>query len=161
MTSKFLVLLQFTAIAALLWPWGAAAWNPWAWLPIALASALAAWAVASNPPTNFSIFPEPRANAQLITAGAYARLRHPMYAALGLFALGCAIGFNTPWHWLSGLALAAVDVIRFTPLLVQAVWIHFALPALTGQSMSAQLSIVNHQRLMCAPVCSVLCAPYK
>ena len=108
MASKLLVLLQFTAIAALLWPWGAAAWNPWAWLPIALASGLAAWAIASNPPTNFSIFPEPRANAQLITTGAYSRLRHPMYAALGLYALGCAIGWNTPWHWLSGLALAAV-----------------------------------------------------
>ena len=33
-----------------------------------------------------------------------------------------------------------VDVIRFTPLLVQAVWIHFALPVVTGQSLSANQS---------------------
>ncbi len=33
-----------------------------------------------------------------------------------------------------------VDVVRFTPLLVQAVWIHFALPALTGYSTSATTS---------------------
>ena len=112
MASKLLVLLQFTAIAALLWRWGAAAWSPWAWPPIALASALAAWAVASNPPTNFSIFPEPRANARLITTGAYSRLRHPMYAALGLYALGFAIGWNTPVHWLSALALALILVLK-------------------------------------------------
>lgn len=36
--------------------------------------------------------------------------------------------------------MAFVDVVRFTPLLVQAVWIHFALPVLTGHSMSATTS---------------------
>jgi polar amino acid transport system permease protein len=36
--------------------------------------------------------------------------------------------------------VAFVDVVRFTPLIVQAVWIHFALPALTGYSMSATTS---------------------
>jgi polar amino acid transport system permease protein len=36
--------------------------------------------------------------------------------------------------------MAFVDVVRFTPLLVQAVWIHFALPALTGYSSSATVS---------------------
>ena len=36
--------------------------------------------------------------------------------------------------------LIFVDVVRFTPLLVQAVWIHFALPALTGYSTSATTS---------------------
>jgi len=36
--------------------------------------------------------------------------------------------------------MAFVDLMRFTPLLVQAVWIHFALPAITGVSMSATQS---------------------
>lgn len=36
--------------------------------------------------------------------------------------------------------LAFVDVVRFTPLLVQAVWIHFALPILTGHSLTANQS---------------------
>lgn len=33
-----------------------------------------------------------------------------------------------------------VDVMRFTPILVQAIWIHFALPVLTGFSTSANVS---------------------
>lgn len=36
--------------------------------------------------------------------------------------------------------MAFVDLMRFTPLLVQAVWIHFALPVLTGASLSATQS---------------------
>jgi polar amino acid transport system permease protein len=45
------------------------------------------------------------------------------------------------WGWALRLPIMAfVDVVRFTPLLVQAVWIHFALPALTGYSMSATTS---------------------
>ncbi len=36
--------------------------------------------------------------------------------------------------------MAFVDLMRFTPLLVQAVWIHFALPVLTGVSLSATQS---------------------
>lgn len=43
--------------------------------------------------------------------------------------------------WLVNLpVMAFVDLMRFTPLLVQAVWIHFALPVLTGASMSATQS---------------------
>lgn len=42
--------------------------------------------------------------------------------------------------WLSWPILAFVDVARFTPLLVQAVWIYFALPVLTGWSLSANLA---------------------
>lgn len=53
-----------------------------------------------------------------------------------LLALGRLRG-----NWLLTLPIVGfVDVIRFTPLLVQAVWIHFALPSLTGLSMSATTS---------------------
>ncbi len=38
--------------------------------------------------------------------------------------------------------MAFVDVLRFTPLLVQAVWIQFALPAFTGLIMSATYSAI-------------------
>ncbi len=56
-----------------------------------------------------------------------------------LLALG---RLRTGWTgWLLRIPIMAfVDVVRFTPLLVQAVWIHFALPALTGYSMSATTS---------------------
>ena len=56
-----------------------------------------------------------------------------------LLALG---RLRTGWSgWALRLPIMAlVDVVRFTPLLVQAVWIHFALPALTGYSTSATTS---------------------
>jgi polar amino acid transport system permease protein len=56
-----------------------------------------------------------------------------------LLALG---RMRTGWvGWLLRIPIVIfVDVIRFTPLLVQAVWIHFALPALTGYSTSATVS---------------------
>lgn len=56
-----------------------------------------------------------------------------------LLALG---RLRTGWSgWLLKVPIVGfVDVIRFTPLLVQAVWIHFALPALTGYSTSATTS---------------------
>ncbi len=56
-----------------------------------------------------------------------------------LLALG---RLRTGWvGWVLRVPIVAfVDVIRFTPLLVQAVWIHFALPALTGYSTSATTS---------------------
>ncbi len=53
-----------------------------------------------------------------------------------LLALGRLYG---GWY-LRWPILGFVDVVRFTPLLVQAVWIHFALPAVTGYSLSANQS---------------------
>jgi polar amino acid transport system permease protein len=43
--------------------------------------------------------------------------------------------------WIVNIPIMAfVDLMRFTPLLVQAVWIHFALPIFTGASMTATQS---------------------
>ena len=108
MASKLLVALQFTALAVLVWPWNASGWNRWAWLPIALAFVLKGWTIAHNRPTNFSIFPEPRANARLVTTGPYAYVRHPLYVALIVFAAGVALGWNTPIHWSAAVALAII-----------------------------------------------------
>jgi polar amino acid transport system permease protein len=51
-----------------------------------------------------------------------------------------ALGRLKGWRPLRLLIMAFVDLMRFTPLLVQAVWIHFALPALIGYSMTASQS---------------------
>ena len=70
-----------------------------------------------------------------------------------LLALGRLRG---AW-WLRGLILAVVDVVRFTPLLVQAVWIHFALPALTGVSTSVtQSGLLALSLHVSAYVCEIM-----
>lgn len=61
-----------------------------------------------NRPSNFSVLPEPRDSAQLITSGPYRYVRHPLYTGLMLFALGCAVGWNTWVHWSVVAALAVV-----------------------------------------------------
>lgn len=70
-----------------------------------------------------------------------------------LLALGRLRG---AW-WLRGLILGFVDVIRFTPLLVQAVWIHFALPAVTGVSTSVtQSGLIALSLHVSAYVCEIM-----
>jgi len=108
MASVALVVLQMLALAALVWPWHAPHWNAWAWVPIAAAFVTGGWTIAHNKPGNFSILPEPRANARLVTTGPYAHIRHPLYFGLILFAFGCAIGWNTLLHWTAAGALAIV-----------------------------------------------------
>jgi polar amino acid transport system permease protein len=60
--------------------------------------------------------------------------------------------------WLVNLPIMAfVDLMRFTPLLVQAVWIHFALPVVTGASLTATQSAVLALTLhVSAYVCDVM-----
>lgn len=53
--------------------------------------------------------------------------------------------------------LAFVDVVRFTPLLVQAVWIHFALPVLTGYSLSPnQSGLIALSLHVSAYICEIM-----
>ena len=53
--------------------------------------------------------------------------------------------------------MAFVDLMRFTPLLVQAVWIHFALPALTGATLTAtQSALIALTLHVSAYICDVM-----
>jgi len=55
------------------------------------------------------------------------------------------------------IVVSFVDFMRFTPLLVQAVWIHFALPAVTGVNTSAtQSGLIVLTLHVSAYVCEVL-----
>ena len=70
-----------------------------------------------------------------------------------LLALGRLYG----GRYLRWPILAFVDVVRFTPLLVQAVWIHFALPAVTGHSLSAnQSGLIALSLHVSAYICEIL-----
>ena len=57
---------------------------------------------------NFSVYPEVKAGAKLITSGPYRYVRHPMYDALILMMVGIA-GYNG--HWLNYLAAAGITLV--------------------------------------------------
>lgn len=71
-------------------------------------TALAAWATASAGPTDLA---QPD---RLVTAGAYARSRHPMYVAWTLVYVGAAALANTAWPLilLPGVAAAMHREVR-------------------------------------------------
>lgn len=113
------LLAQLLLIAAnLLPPWPApGAWG-YAWpLPLALAGAalvvlggvLALQALWS---LGFSLtpLPEPMPGAALVTTGAYARCRHPLYQALVLASFGWTLALGSVLHL--GLCLVLSGVLR-------------------------------------------------
>jgi protein-S-isoprenylcysteine O-methyltransferase Ste14 len=86
--------------------------NPWGHL-IAVAVAvcgalLGLWAVISIGVRRVSILPELRHNAELVTAGPYRWVRHPMYAALLLFIGGLAFSPLAFWKVIAWSVLVIV-----------------------------------------------------
>jgi len=69
-------------------------------------------AIASNRPGNFSVLPEVKASARLVTAGIYAHIRHPMYAALLLLMLAALAADPRPWRIGAWAALVAVLIAK-------------------------------------------------
>jgi protein-S-isoprenylcysteine O-methyltransferase Ste14 len=108
MHSRLLVAAQLAAIAAIVLPWSALAFHGEGFVPLALGALVGAWTLTANRPGNFSIFPEPRAKARLVTSGPYRFVRHPMYLAVLLLALGCAAGWRTWIHAIAFVVLAIV-----------------------------------------------------
>ncbi|MFT4728086.1 MAG: protein-S-isoprenylcysteine O-methyltransferase Ste14 [Granulosicoccus sp.] len=73
---------------------------------------VAIWALISMPRGTFRVMPEPAATAQLTQSGPYRWLRHPMYSAVLLAALGAAISHATFGHSLIFLALIVVLLLK-------------------------------------------------
>ena len=93
-TSHLLVAGQLGCVALCCYPinWQNVG-SPW-WLSLCTAGALLGVVVLFfNRPGNFSIYPEIREGASLITVGPYRWVRHPMYTALMLMMIGVA-GYN-------------------------------------------------------------------
>lgn len=110
------IVLHAIAFGTLYWSLGAAVlhgqvpeWFPgqrWAGLAvIAVGAALACWAVASF--HSWRIQAQLEAGHQLATGGPFRFLRHPIYMALNLFALGTALWVPTKAAWLAVLLMAA------------------------------------------------------
>lgn len=109
--SWLLVALQFAAIGALIVTTragGSALAVAAAVALIAAGAAVGLAALAANRPGNFNIRPEVKDGARLVTHGIYARVRHPMYAALLLAMAGCVALDARPWRVGAWIALAAV-----------------------------------------------------
>jgi protein-S-isoprenylcysteine O-methyltransferase Ste14 len=107
MRSSVLVALQLSLMAAIALPFGIAGWTATASAIVAGGLAVGAWALSANRPGNFNVRPEPKTGGQLVTGGPYRFVRHPMYLAVLLVALGCCVGYGTSWRWgaLAGLGL--------------------------------------------------------
>jgi protein-S-isoprenylcysteine O-methyltransferase Ste14 len=78
------------------------------WVGLALAlsgAALFMWAYRTLG-DSFTIFPQPKAEAELATDGPFALVRHPMYLAGVLFFAGCSLGFA--WWGLAATGVLAL-----------------------------------------------------
>lgn len=102
------VLMAAVVFAPALWRWTAPSRTLWIALGLLLVLAgvgLVARAVLDLGP-NLSPFPRPRRNAVLVTTGAFARTRHPIYGGLIIAALGWALWRTSGVHLLVVAALA-------------------------------------------------------
>ncbi len=70
-----------------------------------IGAALGITTLCYNKIGNFSIYPEVKTNAHLITTGPYHYVRHPMYTSLIIMMVGIAF-YNQ--HWLNFLGIGIV-----------------------------------------------------
>lgn len=60
----------------------------------------------------FTIMPEPKAEGELVTSGIYGVVRHPMYLAVLLCAVGASLAYQSEWKWLLTAVLAVVLLLK-------------------------------------------------
>jgi protein-S-isoprenylcysteine O-methyltransferase Ste14 len=94
--SRILVLLQFLTSASLVLSARLESEHVVGFTMATVGLCLGLWAIAAVGPTQVSIMPEVKAKTQLVTAGPYRFVRHPMYTSLMLFCGGFVV---TPFHW--------------------------------------------------------------
>ncbi len=110
LSSHLLVLLQGTGMLLSCYPPALDEQNSGWLLSLCLVgAAFGLWALRANPIGNFSVYPEPRQAARLITEGPYRWVRHPMYLSLCLMMLGISL-YNGQLHNALGLLLVALAV---------------------------------------------------
>jgi len=108
----FLVALQFLLIALVAFPFGAP-------LPTVLNAGLFAagivvffLAVFAMKQRTFTVMPEPKEQGELVTHGIYRMVRHPMYLAVLLCAIGASLAYSEMWKWLLSALLMLVLSIK-------------------------------------------------
>jgi protein-S-isoprenylcysteine O-methyltransferase Ste14 len=100
----------------------------WAWLTLGLSGFVGLWALLANRPGNFNIRPTPHAQGKLVAHGPYRWIRHPMYTAVSLLGLACALSLGSLLAWLLWLMLSLVLLIK---ALLEERWMAALHPAYT------------------------------
>ena len=113
---SLLVALQFGALGALVLLAAPKLmqqpFQPWTWLAIGLSGVVGLSALLANRPGNFNIHPAPRTDGKLVAHGPYRWVRHPMYTAVSLLGLACALALGSVLAWLLWGVLSLVLLFK-------------------------------------------------
>ena len=112
MKGKILVATQFTCLALLfiVTNWLALPW--WSFLGVGISGFLAFWAMAVMKLGNFNVVPYPVVNGNLVTAGPYRVIRHPMYTSIFIFALALFAGQFDYYKLIISMVMVADLVVK-------------------------------------------------
>ena len=112
-SSHLLVVLQFAFLLLCCYPQGWRNTGPaWFLILCGAGAVLGIIVLCYNRPRNFSVYPEVRVDADLITDGPYRYIRHPMYSALIMMMLGIA-GYNGSWlNYVAAAGVVAVVSVK-------------------------------------------------
>jgi protein-S-isoprenylcysteine O-methyltransferase Ste14 len=112
--SALFVVIQFACLGIILLtgPWLAK--NP-PWLALELlGAALGLWTLWTMRSSRFNILPDVLDGAQLVTAGPYRFIRHPMYATLLLVTLALVLDLPSPLRMVTWLVLLVDLVLKLS-----------------------------------------------
>lgn len=112
MKGIILVTIQFSCIALLmiLTNWLIVPW--WTFLLLGSSGFLALWAMAIMKLGNFNAVPYPVVNGNMVTAGPYRVIRHPMYTSIFIFALALLAGQFDYYKLIISIILATDLVVK-------------------------------------------------
>lgn len=112
MKGKILVIIQFTCLVLLMivTNWLTLPW--WSFLLLGISAFLAFWAMALMKPGNFNVVPYPVVNGNLVTAGPYRVIRHPMYTSIFIFALALLAGQFDYYKLIISIVMVADLVVK-------------------------------------------------
>ncbi|QMU62287.1 MAG: isoprenylcysteine carboxylmethyltransferase family protein [Gammaproteobacteria bacterium] len=111
-SSHLLVIIQMTGIAFCCYPVGLLNAGKIYWLIFCVFGAiLGIHTLCYNKIGNFSVYPEIKHQATLITTGPYRYIRHPMYTSLIAMMLGITL-YNFHWVNAVGLVMVMSSVIK-------------------------------------------------
>ena len=107
--SRILVALQFILIALVAFPFNAPSIDALNLSLFALGLLVFVFAFAAMKQRTFTVMPEPKQHGELVTHGIYRMVRHPMYLAALLCAIGASLAYHEIWKW--GLSVLLLLVL--------------------------------------------------